>query len=105
MKFLRSLANIADANSTRQQAIHSSPEIVRRYPIRQRDGGDLRNRMHARISAPRAGHMHRRAFDDADYVLEHSLNGSKARLYLPAMKIRAIVCDVEAQPAGHAAAR
>ena len=35
----------------------------------------------------------------SDYFFKRALNGRKARLHLPAMKIRAVVGDVEAQPA------
>jgi hypothetical protein len=51
----------------------------------------LRPRRHAGIRPARPGHVNPAAFNAADNLFENALNGGKARLHLPAMEIRAVI--------------
>jgi hypothetical protein len=70
---------------------------------RRRDarGGDLRERVHARIGAPRAVQRDRRAIDRRERLLDQALHRHALPLPLPPDEIRPVVRDDQLDGAHH----
>ena len=99
MKILMRLDGVDDSNGRREQAVDGALQIGRRDGVLDRECRHLRARMHAGVGASRSRDRNGISFHGADDLFERSLNGRKSWLDLPAMKLRAIVSDCDANAA------
>ena len=67
------------ADGGRQQAVHGAPQIGQRDRVFDGERRHLRQRVHAGIGAPEAGHVHRRAFDAGDDLFQQRPGWSAGR--------------------------
>ena len=97
MKAWVRFANSADADRAGQKPVYGPPEILRRDGVLERNRGDLRQCMDARVGPAGAVDLDRLAFDAADHFLKDTLNGRQTRLNLPAVEVGSVVGDLKPQ--------
>jgi hypothetical protein len=99
MKMVLGFSKFQDAYGWWKLPVDGMAEIVRGYGIGEREGGYLANGMDACVGAAGTGNIDRRAFQFAQDRFENALDGGKAWLNLPAVKVRAIIGDSRAKTA------
>ena len=80
-------------NRFREQAVHRTEEITGGNGVGERERSNLAQRMNTGVGPSGALHIDRDAFDLGERVLQDALNGGAIRLDLPAVEVRAIVCE------------
>src|SRR5687767_14499489 len=91
MKLRRDFFDLPDADLRRQQRIDAPQDRVGVHRTQRFDIRHLTVGMNARIGSSRSGDLHFMIKQLSEGLLESSLHRRKAWLYLPSVKLRAVI--------------